>query len=226
MVAPIPSEEEVSIVLAGKFETNNFDPQNLLNVGVLMPHEARSAHLYRKLFSTGSGFQIKGITLFAAPNKLNLETHDTSQSDRLRDIVLGILHHEIGVPSQACGINYEFFYILPDYLELEQVMFQTASIHQKWGAILEQPRVRQFTVSGLRTGPFPGENNVTVRPWKRKGHGIAVAVNYHFPMPREVDVSQLRRLASEFLEQEWSPALAFASRVSKLVFANGYSHAI
>lgn len=228
MFDKLPDEEEVSVVLAGPFEPGDFEPKKLVAQNILLPQEGRKAIPYRNIFSAGSGFKFDGITLFVASRKLNLETHDTSRSDRLRDIVLGILHHAKGTPNQACGINYEFFFSLPGEHAREQLMLREAPVHQYWSGVLEHPTVREVTVSGKRFGKFPGENNVTLRPWNRRGHGLGliVAVNYHFPMPKDCAADQLPELAAKFLEKEWSPALTFAQRAAKHVFAHGGNNAV
>ena len=91
---------------------------------------------------------------------------------------------------------------------------------------MENPKARELYVSGQRGGRFPGENNISIRPWKRKSHGLLVGVNYHFPMPKGEEAQDLPKIAAEFLEKEWSPALAFAHRAAENVFANGVSHAL
>jgi len=226
MLKKIPDQEEVSIVLAGPFKPSEFEPEHLAMQGVLLPQERQSALPYRKVLSAGSGFTFDGITLFVASRKLNLETHDTSRSDRLRDIALGILHHADGTPDRACGINYEFFFSLPYEQSRDELMFRQAPVNEQWSGVLQHPTVRQLTISGQRRGKFPGENNVTLGSWRRSGSrvGIIITVNYHFPMPRNCAVKELPKCASKFLEEEWSPALAFARGAAEHVFAIGGIH--
>jgi hypothetical protein len=221
MLDPLPVEEEVSVVLAGPFERADFEPQKLVARGILTEDEKARTLALAKLRSPGMGFTVDGITLYVAHRKLNIETHDVSRSDRLRDMVLGILHHATGTPNQACGINYEFFFALPHEQACEQVISRQASVHQQWSGILEHPTVRELIVSGQRWGKFPGENNVSIRPWKRKEHGLMVAVNYHFPMPQDHAGQELPKLAAEFIEKEWSPALGFAHRAVRHIFTDG-----
>lgn len=226
MLDPLPVEEELSVVLAGRFQGADFGSEKLVAKGILSLQEGqRVLPRKKRTLLIGTGFTLDGITLFVTPSKLNLETHDVSCGDRLRDLVLGILHHAMGTPSQACGINYEFFFTLPHDQARDELLFRQAPVNRKWSGVLEHPMVRNLTVSGQRGGKFPGENNVSVRPWKRQEHGIMVAVNYNFPIPSDSEAHELPKLASEFLEKEWSPALAFAHRAVRNLFSNGSSHA-
>jgi len=221
MLDPLPAEEKVSVVLAGRFERTDFEAEKLVSDGILTAQEGHDARPYRKTISTGSGFRVDSITLFATPSKLNLETNDLSRGDRLRDLVLGILHHATGTPSQACGITYEFCFVLPHDQARDEVIFRQAPAHERWNGVLEHPTVRQLSISGQRWGEFAGQNNVTIRPSRLRDHGLVVAANYHFPMPKGRDKQELSKLAAEFLEREWSAAFSFANRVAKHVFADG-----
>jgi hypothetical protein len=224
MLDPLPVEEELSVVLAGPFDRLDFEAGKLAEMGVLLPNEEHRPLRRLRPNPADTGFWIGGIMLFVTPKKLNIETNDISRGDRLRDLVLGILHHLTGTPTQACGINYEFFFDLPDERARDEVLARQASVQGKWSGLMENSMARELCVSGQRAGKFPGENNISIRPWKRKSHGILVGVNYHFPMPKGCQPKELPRRAAEFLENEWSPALAFAHRAAENVFAKGVSH--
>lgn len=225
MLNPLPVEEELSVVLAGPFERTDFEREKLDEWGLLLPNEEHRPLRRLRPNPPDTGFWIRGLMLFVTPKKLNIETNDISRGDRLRDLVLGILHHLTGTPTQACGINYEFFFNFQDEQARAEVLARQSSV-KRWSRLMENSMTRELRVGGRRAGKFPGENNISIRPWKRKIHGLLVGVNYHFPMPKECEPKELPRRAAEFLENEWSPALTFAHRAAEHVFANGTAHGL
>lgn len=124
-------------------------------------------------------------------------------------------------PVNACGLNNALHFDLRDEAYWHRIGHTLAPKEPIWNHVLERSGMEQLIIKGARGGDFPGEVNVTVAPSRHPkfSHGLFVASNFHFSIPKNEDGTPRSELAKRYIAAEWKGAFDQARRVAYQIFS-------
>ena len=219
MTSRAPDAEEIAVVLVGSFNPGIFHPEWFLRQEILLPQEAEEAKL-KVVSPEVTEVLFLDMKLDVFPDHFVLETHDASRAEKLQDIIINVLTRLPHTPVTACGLNNTLHFDLKGQAYWHKIGHTLAPKELIWNDVLEKPGMASLVIKGVRSGEFPGEVNVTVAPSRnpKMPHGLFVASNFHFPVPRNESGTPRSELVLPYVEKEWKSALEQARRVAYRIF--------
>lgn len=210
-----------SIVLVGVFTPQLFTPTWFRQNNLIGQAEANEANI-NILFPGASNFATESISFEANPRALQVATA-MPDTDRLKELMVGLLTILTDAPVSALGINTEIHW-RPESDAFRHQFGDALVPKDPWlAAGLILPGTLQVSVQGVRSDNWQGAVNVTVQPSVRVAGGLFAGVNDHFDLQRvdrqpasrdDFNVADLARtpvtpdianrpLALEILKDQW-----------------------
>src|SRR6266849_7073785 len=156
-----PDAEEISVVLLGSLNPGIFHPEWFRRQEILSSQESDEAKI--KLVSPEvTEVLFLDMKLDVFPDRLVLETTDSSRAEKLQDVILNILTRLPHTPITACGLNDVIQFDLEDEEYWHRVGHTLAPKELIWNELLEKPGMALLSVKGILSGKFSGEINVNV----------------------------------------------------------------
>ncbi len=212
-----PDAEEISVVLLGSLNPGIFHPEWFRRQEILSSQESDEAKI--KLVSPEvTEVLFLDMKLDVFPDRLVLETTDSSRAEKLQDVILNILTRLPHTPITACGLNDVIQFDLEDEEYWHRVGHTLAPKELIWNELLEKPGMALLSVKGILSGKFSGEINVNVAPAKRYIHGLLVGSNFHYPVPRNESGTPQSGRVVDYVQEMWKPALEKARGVAYQIF--------
>lgn len=213
-----PDAEDINVVLVGSFNAGIFHPEWFRRQEILLPAEAEKADV--KLITPDvTEIIFLDMQLDVTPERFILRTRDASRTDKLQDVVLGVLRRLGHMPITACGINKEIHFDLGDEGYWHTIGHTLVPKDLIWNSVLSEPGTQSVTIKSRRSREYPGYINVTVQPSRRFKFGLLVSSNFHYDIPRDEQGLPKSELALGFLTNEWKAALEVTRTVAYRIFS-------
>ncbi|RST19351.1 hypothetical protein E2C00_08530 [Streptomyces sp. WAC05374] len=233
-----------------------FDELNIVARGAFTPVLLRPAWLgERQLVSdddlstvkvevispTATLFTVGAFRVQVTPDGLQISTNDLAETERARDLALGILHGHNHTPLAALGLNRTIHFTPGSEREWHAIgdrLVPKDTWEQK--GILDLPGMVNVTLQGVRPDKYGGYMRVHIQPSNRVPYSVYIAVNDHFTLRRVENQPTARetptvdavlesesfsldksRVALEVLAGEWSSFLARSEKAIKFVSGLG-----
>jgi hypothetical protein len=178
------SFDEINIVVRGAFSPILLGPEWLAE-RQLISDDDLSASSTELISATATAFTIETFRIQVTPDGLQVATSDIAESERARDLALGIVHGHAQTPLAAVGLN-RTIHFTPDSEEEWHAVGDRLVPKNTWeeGGILEIPGMMNVTLQGVRPDKYGGYVRVQVQPSARLPYSVFIAVNDHFSLTR------------------------------------------
>ncbi|SHM59185.1 hypothetical protein [Cryptosporangium aurantiacum] len=234
---PLPriAVDNAAIVVKGAFNPAIFSPLWLQNVGLIGETEFEAAVL-DGISRDFAIFSVDWLNLQVLPDSIQLRTEVAEETERMRDVAIGILRALPHTPLSALGIN-RIAHFDAENEERWHAIGDRLAPKKVWSSALKFPATRSVSIIGGRAGNYGGSVTVTVEPSTVIPYGVFVAINDHYdftrvddpPMSRaDVTLPQnveprtgMASIAIEILNDRWSPSRAESDRIIQLVGESG-----
>ncbi|WP_380169397.1 hypothetical protein [Jannaschia sp. R86511] len=226
----------INIVLRGRFNPAIFSPLWLQVNGLISATELENAEL-GVITAEFVEFSVGSIAIKGTSDALQVGTAAIEDSERSRDIMLGILSQLTHTPVSLMGINRDFHFSVPDAARWHEIGDILAP-KEIWNSILNVPGMLSLAVRGERDDALGGSINVQVEPSRAVTPGVYVNVNSHFALVAEaikisardqvfkVDPAELQAAtpeknerAREILRDVWEASFNSMDRIAHAVIA-------
>ncbi len=189
-----PDAEEISVVLLGSLNPGIFHPEWFRRQEILSSQESDEAKI--KLVSPEvTEVLFLDMKLDVFPDRLVLETTDSSRAEKLQDVILNILTRLPHTPITACGLNDVIQFDLEDEEYWHRVGHTLAPKELIWNELLEKPGMALRYI-----------------------HGLLVGSNFHYPVPRNESGTPQSGRVVDYVQEMWKPALEKARGVAYQIF--------
>lgn len=211
---PDPLNEDVSTVLVGSLNPAIFQPAWLAAQGLILESEAKAAKI-NVISPQASDVTFLDFGLQVLQSRLTLRTIDISKSDKICDLVVGILTKLSHTPITAAGINQSFHLPTPGEGVWHHIGHVLAPKDRVWNTLYENPGMLSLTIQSPRKNPFSFNVNVSVQPSQLTTHGVFFSSNFDFKTSNKIDSAAE---AADFLQGNWEEGTKEARRVAEAVF--------
>lgn len=231
--------DELSLVVRGAFMPHLFSPDWLASHELIGQDDLTTSKV-EVVSPNATVFHCGAFRIQVMPEVLQVSTTDLAETERARDLMIGILRSLPYAPLSALGMNRSVHVTLPsedewhligDYLVPKEPWVESE--------VLNLPGMLNLTLQGVRPDKYGGFVQVQVQPSAKIKNSIYVAVNDHFDLSL-VDSQPTRRpefkysagvdaeitvdkvsIALDVLTHEWNP---FTHRVDNAIkFVAGLS---
>lgn len=182
MPVPALATDAAAVVVKGAFNPAIFSPSWLLARGLVGETESNDARI--ELISRElAAFSMDWLTIQVTLDGLQLSTESIDETERLRDVAIGILKSLPHTPLAAMGLNRMVHYEAPDQATLH-VIGDRLIPKQDWEGIVRFPATKSVAVIGIRPDDdrFGGTVSIQVEPSTALPLGVYVAINDHFDL--------------------------------------------
>lgn len=172
--------ETVAVVVKGSFNPSIFSPLWLRQQGLIGSPELgeQDIDIITRDFAS---FRAGWLAVQVATDALQLATTDLEETERLRDVAVGILRTLEHTPIAAVGINREVHFRV-DSLERWHEIGDILVPKEHWQDSLKLPGMRSVTIWGARPDEYAGRIQVQVEPSMRIPQAVFVGCNDHFDL--------------------------------------------
>ena len=224
--------DEHSIVVRGAFMAHLITPDWLASKELIGPDDL--THSVVEVISPNvTVFRSGAFRVQVMPEVLQVLTTDLAETERARDLILGILRALPYAPVSVLGMNRSVHFT-PSSEEEWHAIGDRLAPKEPWESseVLNLPGMVDVTLQGVRPDKYGGFVQVQVQPSGRIAHSVYVAVNDHFDLSI-VDSQPTRRpefkkgandnaeitvdktpVAIEVLKSEWT---SFTKRANKVI---------
>ncbi|WP_270889982.1 hypothetical protein [Pedococcus sp. 5OH_020] len=241
MVEARPELESASIVIRG-----HFNPA-IITHGWLLAQKLISSEDFletkpRLATPDISNFEAPWFECNATKDALQLSSDKLAETDRMRDIAIGILRALPHTPVAALGINHDYHFKTATDAQWHKIG-DTLAPKEPWSDTLKLPGTLSLSILAARQDDQSGRVQVTVQPSNRiRPYGVYVGYNDHFalipdghqPSSRDELFEDVRESGEEdepsseknlraitVLESHWSLSLRNARAVMRRVMYFG-----
>ncbi|WP_327748776.1 hypothetical protein [Streptomyces europaeiscabiei] len=232
--------EELSIVARGAFTPITLTPAWLSTQELISEDDLQIADV-DIVSPTATVFSIGAFRIQVTPDGMQIVTPDPAETERARDLMIGILRGHPHTPLAVLGLNRSIHF--------------TPATAQEWHAIgdalapkgvweeqeiLNLPGIIDVTMQGVRPDKYSGYVRVKVQPSSKVSSSVFISVNDHFTLTR-VNAQPTKRedppldsgeeggnftveklgVALEILASEWSSFLQRSEKAIDFVSSLG-----
>lgn len=176
------SADIVNIVVRGHFNPTIISPGWLLAEKLISADDFTESQV-EIIAPELSRFQATWLQCQVTPDTLLVSTADPSESERLRDLAVGILRTLRHTPVAALGINRVVHFGTESAVAWHTVG-DILSPKDIWDGVLRLPGTQSVTILGVRQDDQRGRVQVSIEPSVVVALGIYVAHNDHFALSR------------------------------------------
>jgi hypothetical protein len=225
--APDIALSGVTVVVRGLFNPAIVSPLWLRDQDLIGPEEHKEASIdivSRELTS----FQTGWLRCQVSQEFLSVATLDMDETERMRDVLSGILKLLNHTPIAALGINVDTHFVAESEEAWDRIGHVLAP-KEPWH-FLRTPGMKSVSIIGLRPDLYVGHVLVTVQPSTRVRNGVYVQQNDHFDLDRVSELSMVGNsqaeqqadatpkkipMAIQVLDEEWKASLRRADEAVK-----------
>jgi hypothetical protein len=211
---PIPTAEDISVVLVGALNPAIFQPAWLAAQNLISESESKSAKV-NVISPQAADITFLDFGLQVLQNRLTLRTIDISKSAKICDLVVGILTKLQHTPIMAAGINQSQHISVGEKVwhKIGHVLAPKSPV---WEKLYQNPGTLTVAVQSLRDGEHPFHINVTVAPSQTVlPYAIFVESNFDFKTNKKVGSAEE---VIEFIQANWEEGTKEARRVAESIF--------
>jgi len=229
------AQDGVSVVVSGIFNPAIFSPDWLLREDLI------DSAVYTSMTETVitpdfTSLRLGDILLQVTREALQVATSHSSEFERSRDLVVGILRLLSHTPIAALGINRQF-HIKADSDTIWHAIGDAILPKSAWESVLSLPGMRSAALWGARPDNHAGRVQVQIEPSVAIQYGIFVSQNDHYDLfdhiepvtsrvqfPSQSDVASQKPTADkgvvaiELLNSNWAESMHRADEVVGLVW--------
>ncbi|MGW4482453.1 hypothetical protein ACWEOE_01315 [Amycolatopsis sp. NPDC004368] len=206
VAVPKVAAEDTTIVVKGIFSPALFSPSWLLMQQLIGPGEFDAAEV-QVIASELASFRAGWLNLQVTADGIQASTTDPGESERLRDLVVGILSTLTVTPVAALGINTNIHFVASDF-EHWHAFGDSLTPKEFWNGFLELSGMRSITMIGARQDSHAGQIQVTVETSNLIENGVFFAHNDHFSLNRSSDTPKSRAQLQKIVQQPLEPSLS------------------
>jgi hypothetical protein len=160
---PIPTAEDISVVLVGALNPAIFQPAWLAAQDLISESESKNAKV-NVISPQAADITFLDFGLQVLQNRLTLRTIDISKSAKICDLVVGILTKLQHTPISAAGINQSQHISVGGEKVWNKIGHVLAPKSPVWESLYQNPGTLTVAVQSLRNSEHPFHINVTVAP--------------------------------------------------------------
>ncbi|MFJ8975125.1 MULTISPECIES: hypothetical protein [Streptomyces] len=175
---------ELSIVARGAFMPHTIHP-DWLSSNQLIGEDDLSASKIEVLSPEITAFRCGGFRVQVMPEALQISTADLAETERVRDLMIGILRTLPYAPLMVLGLNRSTHFT-PDSEEAWHEIGDRLAPKKAWeeGEILTLPGMVDITLQGVRPDKYGGFVQIQVQPSAKIPASVFVSINDHFNLTR------------------------------------------
>lgn len=234
--------DETAIVVRGTYVPTVISPE-WLRAQKLVGDDDVSTSEIEIISPAVTVFTVGALRIQVTPDLLQISTEDQAETERARDLVIGLLRTLEHTPVSVLGIN-RAVHFTPATKEEWHAIGDRLVPKSTWEDqhVLELPGTLNVTLQGVRPDQYEGYVQVQVQPSGRVASSVYVSVNDHFSLelaeskatrrddPQWLAVSKIGEptlaklpVAVEVLTNEWNSSRHRAKKIIDFVASLGRS---
>lgn len=193
-----PQIQELSLVVVGDFNPAILHPSWFAGSNLIRSSEAQEAKL-EVVHHELASFELSWMRLDSTTNRLSVSTRQEPYFAPLRDLLEGLMTLLEHTPVHALGINWGFYYSLPDKSAYDKFGHSLAP-KQFWSPGLVDPKTLRVVIREEYPRTHKGYIDAAIAAEGKLPHCVYLFVNDHIVLDsstNERPTNQLKRLLSE-----------------------------
>lgn len=207
---PVPSNEDISVVVVGALNPAIFHPEWFARQELLAPGEAEQAKI-QVVSPQLADINFIDFGLQVLPNRLTVRTLDVSRGPKINDLIIAILTKLPHTPLKAAGINNTLHFAVSS-LEDWHKIGDTLAPKDVWRGLYEEPGMAAISIQSPIRKYTNCNINIVLQPSMVIKPGVFVASNFDF---QNSDERSSPSQIIDFFTAEWTRAVKEARKVAE-----------
>jgi hypothetical protein len=181
VTVPPLAGELLTVVIRGDFSPLNLSPNWLRKRELIGEAEAQQIKYDLLIPNEASVFQAAWVRCLVQRETLELQTQQQAESERLRDLAVGILKASPDVAISALGINRNVHFAVSNVKQWHAIGDHLVN-NDIWSGLVNNPGMRSVIYWGGRLDNYAGRIQIQIEPSMLLQPGIYVAYNDHYDL--------------------------------------------
>jgi hypothetical protein len=241
VTAPPMAAELLSVVVRGRFGLLNLSPGWLREKELIGDAEIEDVAYDLYIPGEASVFRAGWARVVVQREVLELQTQQQEESERIRDLAVGLLAAADEIPVSALGINSNAHFVVKNTAQWNAIGDNLVS-NDIWDGVLPASGMRSVVFWTGRPDSYAGRIQIQIEPSFAYAPGIFIAYNDHYdltkvehqpstrqeaqalarPENQEATIAK-RDVAIEVLTNNWQPSMDRLAAVTAQVWQQGRS---